>query len=689
MPGQGLTTRREDHTVTRFGVTVSDPYRWLEDASNPEVDAWIDRQNELTREALSRVPGRDALAARIAELLEIGSISVPIVKKTRSGKLRLFYTRRDGKQNHPVLYTRDGPDGADRVLVDPNKLGGSEDTTALDWYHPSEEGELLAYGTSEGGTEDSVLKILHVESGQLLPDVIPDTRHASLAWLPGGRAFYYSRYPAKGSVRAEDERYYRKIYRHELGAKHEQDRLVFGEGLDRTDFPGVSLSPDGRFLVVNVGRGWSQSSLFLRDLRAEHGGFTQITPAGDNLYSALALERELFVMTNEGAPRYRLFRVDPKAPDRPSWKLIVPEHAEDVLTSFDVIGGELVVSYIHAGASRLERRSLDGAVLGAIALPTLGANDGFSGLPRERTLFYSFESFALPPTIRKLELGSGDDRLWQAVSAPIKAGDFEVQTRRARSRDGTLVPYALIRKRDVDLTTGDNPTLLYGYGGFNANLLPRFTRSTYALLERGGVYVQANLRGGGELGESWHRAGTLEQKQNTFDDFIGVAEDLIATKVTRPERLAIHGRSNGGLLVAASITQRPELFRAAVAGVPLTDMVRYPEFLIAKLWVPEYGSPDDPAQFRALFAYSPYHRVQAGVDYPAVLVTTADGDTRVDPLHARKFVAALQWATRSGKPVLLRTERSAGHGAGTPVSKLVGELTDIYAFLFDALDVPR
>jgi len=682
-----VPTRREDVRDTLFGVEVLDPYRWLESDDDPEVTSWIEAQNELTERTLGRVKGRDALEKRLTELLEIGSISLPQVKRRENGSLRLFYTRREGKENHPILYVRDGLDGAERVLVNPNELGGAEHTTALDWYAPSEEGRYLAYGTSERGTEDSVLEILDVESGRKLPDVIPRTRHASIAWLPGGRRFFYTRYPAPGSVPEGEERYHRKVYEHELGRSPADDPLVFGEALERTEFPNVSLSPDGRYLTVTVSRGWSESVVYLKDLKQPGAAFVRVSPEGKNLYSPLPLADALYVMTNEGAPRYRVFRVDPRAPARDSWREILPEHPEDVLSAFDVVGGELVVSYLRAGISRLERFDTSGKSRGEIPLPVVGASDGFSGLPDDTTLFYAFESFAAPPAVRALDLGSGRDRLWQAVKAPIRTEDFVVETRRARSKDGTLVPYSLVRLRTLDPSSGDNPTLLYGYGGFNINLLPRFSRSSYAFLERGGIYVQANARGGGELGESWHRGGQLENKQNTFDDFIAVAEDLIRRRVTRPERLAIHGRSNGGLLVSAAVTQRPELFRAAVAGVPLTDMVRYPRFLIAKLWVPEYGSPEDPAQFRALFAYSPYHRVRNHTDYPSVLVTTAESDTRVDPLHARKFVAALQQATSSGRPVLLRTERSAGHGAGMPVSKLVQEVTDIYAFLFDALGI--
>ncbi|HLV64234.1 MAG TPA: prolyl oligopeptidase family serine peptidase [Polyangiaceae bacterium] len=684
-----IETRREPVVETIFGASVADPYRWLEDAENPEVSAWIDAQNELTERTLSRVAARSAIRDRIAELLEIGTISLPRVRRTEGGELCFFYTRREGKQNHPVLYVRHGLTGADEVLVDPNTLGGDESTTALDWFVPSEHGELLAYGLSERGTEDSTLHVLDVRRGRRLPDVIPHTRHASIAWLPDGSGFLYSRYPEPGTVPEGEERYHRKIFEHRLGDPPERDRLVFGEGLERTDFPNVSLSPDGRWVAITVNRGFSENAIYLADRSADRLDFRLVTPPGRHLYYAVLRKGALYVMTNEGAPRYRLFAVDPERPARDRWRLLVAEHPEDTLDHFSVIGGELLVGYLHAATSRLERFDLTGKSRGPIALPVLGSSGGFSGVHDGSDVFYGFESFAVPPEIRHLDLTTGRDTRWQAVSAPRFDGEFRVEARSARSKDGTRIPYKLVYRGDLDLESGDNPTLLYGYGGFNVNLLPSFTRSTYALLERGGVYVQANLRGGGELGEEWHREGQLEKKQNTFDDFIAVAEDLVRTRVTRPERLAIHGRSNGGLLVAAAVTQRPDLFRAAVAGVPLTDMIRYPRFLIAKLWVPEYGSPDEPDAFRALLAYSPYHNIRPNTAYPAVLVTTAESDTRVDPLHARKLVAALQHATSSEKAILLRTERAAGHGAGTPVKKLVEELADTFTFILAELGVER
>lgn len=684
MPSLPVPTRREAIVDRVFGFDVPDPYRWLENGEDPEVSAWIDAQNALLERTLARVPERSALRARLAELLEIGSISLPSVRRTRDGTVRLFFTRREGKQDQPVLYVRDGARGPDRVLFDPNVLA-SDGTLSLDWYDASEDGARIAYGTSQGGTEDSVLRIRDVATGKDLPDVIDRARHASIAWLPDGTGFFYSRYPEPGSVPAGQERYHRRIYEHRLGRDPKLDPLVFGGDLAPTDFPNCQVSPDGRWLVVSVSRGWDETELHLADLHRDRREFRRVTPPGKNRYFALPRRDALYVLTNEGAPRYRIFRVDPERPERERWQPIVPEHATDVIDGFDLVGDDLLILYQSGGVSRLERFDTAGKSRGAIPLPTLGTCDGVSGLPDGDEVYYHFESFAVPPTIRRLNLKTSVSETWEAVRAAIPTDEYVVEEHRARSRDGTSVPYRVVRHRSVDVASGENLTLLYGYGGFNDRMQPRFSRSNYAWLERGGVYVQAVLRGGGEFGEEWHRQGQLDKKQNTFDDFIAVAEDLIARRVTDPKHLAIHGRSNGGLLVAAALTQRPELFGAAVAGVPLTDMVRYPRFLIAKLWVPEYGSPDDPEMLPVLLGYSPYHRVQPGVHYPAVLVTTAESDTRVDPLHARKFVAALQHATASTRPILLRTERKAGHGAGTPVSKLVLELADMYTFLVSEL----
>jgi prolyl oligopeptidase len=673
-----VPTRRDDIVETLHGHRIADPYRWLEHSDDAEVQAWVAAQNSRTEHILHGYPGWQKLHGRLEELLAIGEISLPTVRRTPHGS-RYFYTRRQGHQNQPVLWVRDGAAGKERPLLDPNALS-SDGTTALDWYVPSTEGALLAYGVSEGGSEESTLWVREVATGKDLQDRITRARYSSVCWLPGGKRFFYSRFPAPGSVPKGEEKYHRRIYEHVLGRAADSDPLVF-ESKEMTDFPSCTISPNGRWLLVRVHQGWSKSSLWLADTSAPKLAFVELTSGQEHVYDPLAIDDELFIRTNEGAPRYALYAVDPKRPARSHWKLVVPPHPHDVLNDFNVVASELFVSYLSNASSRLLRFDRTGKPLGEVKLPTVGTNTGVSGLSDGDEAFYDFESVAHPPVVSRLQPKSGKTDVFAHVVAPISADDFAVSRGNAKSKDGTLVPYLVVRKKDVPLDGGDAPTLLYGYGGFNVSLLPRFSRITLAWLERGGVYVQANLRGGGELGEDWHRAGQLEAKQNVFDDFQAVARHLVDTRVTRPERLAIYGRSNGGLLVAAAITQHPEMYRAAVSAVPLTDMLRYDNFLIAKLWVSEYGSPEDPEQFEWLLGYSPYHHVKDGTAYPAVLMMTADGDTRVDPMHARKMAAALQHASSSGRPVLLRTEDAAGHGQGKPMSKVADEYADLYGFL--------
>jgi len=679
-------TRRDDLVEVVHGKRVADPYRWLEAGDSPEVQSWVESQNRLTEQQIGAVAGRAKLKQRLEELLQVGQISLPVVRRSRTGTLRYFYTRRSGKQNQPVLLVRDGLAGKDRVLFDPNALNASG-TTALDWYAPSRDGSRVAYGTSEGGSEESTLYLRDVATQRDAADVISRTRAASVCWTADGRRFFYSRYPALGSVPKGEEKYHRHIFEHVLGQNPERDRRVFGEGREMTDYPHCAISPNGRWLVIRVHEGWNKSELFIADTRAPKLTFSPLTENKAHLYDVVVRDDALYVLTNEGAPRYALYTVDPARPLRSAWRPTIPQHASSVLEGVEVIGSTILATYLEQAVSRLERFDLAGKSLGAIELPTLGTSDGFSGLEDGTDAFYNFESFAVPPRIQRIDLKTGALSTWEKVETNVGSEGYEVSANRARSKDGTQVPYLTVHRRGANLKSGENPTLLYGYGGFNVNLQPRFSRPNYAWLEQGGVYVQANLRGGGEFGEDWHRAGQLDKKQNVFDDYIAVAEHLLRRRVTSPSRLAIFGRSNGGLLVAAAVTQRPELFGAAVSSVPLTDMVRYERFLIAKLWASEYGSADKPREFEWLLRYSPYHRVREKTAYPAVLFTTAASDTRVDPLHARKMTAALQYASSSGKPILLRTETEAGHGAGKPISKVADEFADIFAFTLWQLGV--
>ncbi len=685
------------------GTRVVDNYRWLEDGNSPETQQWVTQEMAYTRGMLDHLAGRDAIQKRLTELLSIGSVTPPILAGHH-----YFYARREGMQNQPILYVRDALDGPDRVLVDANQLA-ADGTIALDWYQPSENGKYVAYGTSPGGSEMSTLHIIETKTGTLLPDTIDRTRAASVAWKLDNSGFYYTRYPKKGDVPAGQEMYNRHVFYHSLGDDPGQDdQSIFGEGRDPEDWPSVSISNDGRWLLIHVSQGWTKSELFLMDLKKGTPP-TRVTTGKDFLYAGEVYNDKLYITTNEDAPRYHVFVADVGNYDRSAWKEIIPQF-DAVLQGVAVFGGRLCAQYEQNATSQLKLFDLDGKQLTDITLPGIGSVFGTTGRWDRNEAFFGFQSFTVPPSIFRVELTpvpvetkpkgpSGDMigliSLWTKVDAPsIDPSAYEVQQEWFNSKDGTRVPMFVVHKKGLRSEiekTGKNPTLLTAYGGFNISLTPTFKPNAYLWLEHGGIYVVANLRGGAEFGEDWHRAGMLEKKQNVFDDMIAAAEHLIAEKYTDKNHLAIQGGSNGGLLMGAMITQRPDLFRAVVCQVPLLDMLHYQNFQIAKLWIPEYGSSENPDQFKWLYAYSPYHHVKAGTEYPAVLFMTADTDTRVDPMHAKKMAAEMQAEAKNGssqtRPILLRIESKAGHGAGKPVTKQIEEFTDIYSFLFWQLGV--
>jgi prolyl oligopeptidase len=692
-------TKKLDVAEDLHGTRVTDPYRWLEEADSAEVRAWTDQQNAHTRKLLDGMPplgGRDALRGEVKDLLQIGYVSAPSVRTTRTGANRYFHTKREGTQNQPTLYVRDGLSAKDKVLLDASAL--SEDgTTALDWWFPSRDGALLAWGRSESGSEESTLFVRDVGTGKDLTDRVEHTRHASVAWLPDGKSFYYSRYPEPGSVPPGDEKYSSRIFLHVLGQDGKTDKVVFGDGREKTDTPAVVISPDGRWLVVRVHMGWDRSEVWVKDLSkgdpAAASGWVAVAKDAQAVFEPIPRNDRLFIQTNDGAPRYKLYAVDYDRPERAAWKEVLPE-GKDVLDDVAILKNEIVTTYMHEGSTRIERFGLDGKSRGPVALPSIGTAT-LTGAWDGEEAFVAFTSYVVPSETHRLDLrarapGTPPAKLepWEKVGAKFHANDIEVERLYAVSKDGTRVPMFVIAKKGVK-RDGKNPTILYGYGGFNVNQTPSFSARALATVNRGAVWATAILRGGGELGEDWHKAGMLEKKQNVFDDFIACAEALISEKITSPERLGIIGGSNGGLLVAAAVTQRPELFRAGLSLVPLTDMLRYHRFRIAKLWVPEYGDPEKPEDFRFLYAYSPYHHVRDGERYPAMLFTTAESDSRVDPMHARKMAARMQEAQGdTARPILLRVETKAGHGAGKPVSKLADELTDELSFLLHELAVP-
>jgi prolyl oligopeptidase len=677
MPNYPLS-RTSDAIEILHGETIPDPYRWLEDGESADTREWTEAQNALTRSYLDAVPARERIRARLDQLLAIGALGVPTPVRGR-----YFYQRRDGRQNQPVLYLRQGVRGGDRTIVDPNALDAGG-TVALDWYYPSDDGRLLAYGLSENGSEQSVLQVMDVDTGVSLPDRIPHTRAADLAWLPDSTGFYYTRYPAPGQAPQGEEHYHRTIYFHRLGTDPTEDPLVF-KPVEKEHWPSVGISPDGRWLVIGVARTFDQTDLYLMDRR----GAAPPVPVAKDLPASFEGEvahGRLFMRTNLDAPTYRLYVVDPERPQQERWREIVPPRADAVLEGVRVTARHLALSYLERASSRLRLTDHQGAGLRELTLPTLGSLFGTGVEWDGNELFYGFSSYTVPPSVYRVDLASGSEELWLGVDAHVDPSGFEVMQVPVRSRDGTEVTMFLVHRTGL-LKDGGNPVYLTGYGGFNISMTPAFSRSLLLWLERGGVVAIPNIRGGGEYGERWHQDGMLGRKQNSFDDFIAAAEWLIAEGYTTPARLAAAGGSNGGLLMGAVLTQRPELFRAVVVQVPLLDMLRYHRFLIARLWIPEYGSAEDPEQFPWLRAYSPYHRVRNGVAYPAVLLATAEGDSRVDPMHARKMAARLQAATASPRPILLRLESRAGHGAGKPLNKVLEELTDTWTFVFSELGV--
>jgi prolyl oligopeptidase len=671
-------TEKKPVEETLYGHRITDPYRWLEDAKSPNTQKWVGEELAYTRSVLDPLPERDEIHARLEKLLAIGTISAPQI-----GGKYYFYTKREGTQNQPVLLVREGLQGKDRPLVDVNALA-PDGTIALDWWAPSEDGKYVAYGTSPSGSEISTLRVIETATGKLLPDAIERTRSSSIAWKLDDSGFYYTRYPKKGEVAEGKENYNRHAFYHALGSDPAKDPLIFGEGRDPQDWPDVDISNDGRWLLISVEEGWTKTELYLQDLKAGSPP-VRITEGKEFLYNGEIVNGKIYITTNEDAPRYRAFVADVDSPLRTNWKEIIPQ-TDAILQSAGVVNGMLLAQYEQNATSQLKLFDTQGKPLGDIRLPAIGSVFGLGGKWNRKEVFLAFHSFTIPDSIYQIDLKDRGTASWSKVEpSGIDPTKYEVKQVWFNSKDGTRVPMFVFHKKGLELN-GKNPTLLTAYGGFNISLTPNFAGDRYLWLEHGGVFAVANLRGGAEFGEDWHRAGMLDKKQNVFDDFAAAAEYLITEKYTDKNHLAIRGGSNGGLLMGAALTQHPDLYRAVICQVPLLDMLRYQNFQIAKLWIPEYGSSEDPKQFEWLYAYSPYHHIKQGEEYPAILFMTADTDTRVDPMHAKKMAALMQSEAANGRskerPILLRIDTKAGHGAGKPIAKQVEDLTDIYSFLF-------
>ncbi len=679
------------------GTRVADPYRWLEDDLSPETAAWVDAQNALTRRRLD-TPVRARLRARLATLRNYPRTGAP----ERHGT-RYVFTRNTGLQDQDVLYVQDGAAGAPRVLLDPNVLS-DDGTAALTTTAFNDDGTLMAYAVSRSGSDRQDVGIRDVVTGRDLPDRLQWIKFASIAWTKDGAGFYYTRFPEPGTVPVEDEQYFPKVYFHRLGEAQSRDTLVYERPDDRELVFAIDLALDDRYLVVTVFKGASdKSEVVLLDRRA--AGATPVTLfAGfdSSWMYADDLDGRLYFQTDHAAPLGRivavtlpdLVRAAPSSvagPMRVAGAVVTDVVAEqaDRLSWIAVVNQQIVALYLVNASDRVRLFAADGSTRGEIALPALGTVTALTGRPEHDELFLSFASFTYPPTPFRYDFGTGRLTPFAETPSTIDPSAYVVEQVWYPSKDRTRVSMFLVHRKDL-VRDGARPTLLYGYGGFNVSETPRFDPSIFVLLDEGGVYALANIRGGGEYGEAWHKAGMLDRKQNVFDDFIAAAEWLTANGYASPAQLAIEGGSNGGLLVGAVLVQRPDLVGAVVCRVPVADMLRYHLFTVGRFWIPEYGSADDPAQFPFLYAYSPYHHVRPGVVYPPTLVMTADTDDRVAPGMAKKFAARLQQANGGRSPILIRVETKAGHGAGKPVSKVIDEDADIYSFLFQALGVsPR
>jgi prolyl oligopeptidase len=692
-------TRSDDVVDTIFGRKVADPYRWLEDVKDPEVAKWMASQDRHAREQLGQLPLRAELEKRLAELSYVDSISPPSHRGSR-----YFYSRSHRDKEKAVYYVRKGVDGPEQVLIDPNTL--SEDgSVSVHGIMPSYSGKLLAYKLSRNNADASTMYLRNLDTGEESKiDTIEGARYAYASWTPDDHGFYYTWLPTDPKIPVAELPGYAEVRYHAVGTDPQQDPVVFPAAHDPTRFVGVGVSRDGRWLTVTHSRGWGASDVYFADLlpgtkpskargkpklklpRPKSPVPTKFEPLvkdRDAHYTVEAWRGKFYVHTNEGAPRYRLFEVDPAQPLREKWREIVPQ-TDAVLEGVQIVGDHLVLSYLHDAHSEMEVRELSGKLVRKVELPGLGSASGMLGNPEEDDAYFYFSSFTVTPHIFKTSIASGTTSLWEKVELPVDTSMFVTEQVWYPSKDGTKIPMFVVRRKDIELH-GDNPTILYGYGGFNVSLQPDFSAGVVAWVERGGIWAEANLRGGGEFGEDWHKAGMLASKQNVFDDFAGAAKWLTEHDYTRPAKLAIYGGSNGGLLVGAAMTQHPELYGAVVCAVPLLDMVRYHLYGTGKTWISEYGSAEDKAQFETLFAYSPYHHIEAGTKYPALLMLSADSDDRVDPMHARKFVAAMQAASTSGEPVLLRIETNAGHGGGDMIKKNIERGVDTYAFLMHEL----
>ena len=664
-------TRQDNVREVVHGVELVDPYRWLEDQNAPETRQWIDAQNQYTHAVLDRLPSRPVIQDRLTKLMRIDTLSAPL---ERGGRYFLFKKRAEDDLH--ILYVRLGLSGKDEVLIDPHTLS-SDHTTDISLGDVSNDGRWMVYGIRRGGEDETELRVMDVNSRKDLPDRLPRALYRGASLRRDGSGFYYTLQRREVGSR---------VFYHAIGTDPSKDVEVFGKGYGPDVWVSALASEDGRYLLFRVAHGWTKNEVYVQEMAG--GPIQTIVNDIDAHFYAWFADDRLVVQTDWQAPNHRILLVDLKNPARDKWREIVPA-GPDAIEGCSLVGGKLFVSYLHNVASRIEVFTIAGKSLGEVLLPSLGTAGGLVGRWNSNEAFFQFRSYLMPPRIYRHDVATGKTELWAQPKVPFEPNDFDLRQVWYASKDGTKVPMFLFHKKGLK-PNGQTPTLLYGYGGFNVSLTPSFSPMAAAWVEQGGLYAVANLRGGGEFGEAWHKAGMLDKKQNVFDDFVAAAEWLIKNKYTNPSRLAIRGGSNGGLLVGAVLTQRPELYQAVLCEFPDLDMIGYYRFKNnnppALL---EYGNASDPKQFKFLYAYSPYQKVKPGTRYPAVFLTTGDADTRVPPLQARKMTARLQAATTSGKPVLLLYDIKAGHAGGKPLSKQIEDISLEMAFLFWQLAMDR
>jgi prolyl oligopeptidase len=674
---------KSDQVDDYHGTKVADPYRWLEELDSDETKAWVEAQNKVTFAWLAQIPAREQIRQRLTQLWNYERFSLP-----RKRGSRYFYTRNDGLQNQSVVFVVDSLAGEPRKLLDPNTLS-ADGTIALKNWVASEDGQRMAFGLAGAGSDWEEWGVLDVDTGSVLPDKLRWVKFSRVSWNHDGSGFYYSRYdePPPGE-QYTGQNYYQKLFFHLLGDSQEQDTLVY-ERKDEKEwgFDG-EVTEDGKYLIISVWRGTERKNqVFYQALESPEAPVVELIAGFDAQYDFIANDGPIFwLATDQEAPLRRVIAVDTREPDRRAWREVIPQSV-DKLQGASVVGEHFVAEYLHDACSAVRVFDLAGKHIRDVQLPGLGSVGGFGGRRDDAETFYSFTSYTVPGSIYRYDVKTGQSTLFREPKVAFDPAAYETKQVFYDSTDGTRIPMMVVSRKGIELD-GKNPTILYGYGGFNISQTPGFSVGTLAWLEMGGVFAVANLRGGGEYGREWHEAGMLARKQNVFDDFIAAAQWLIDNQYSSPEKLAIRGGSNGGLLVGAAMTQRPELFAAAVPAVGVMDMLRYHKFTIGWAWVSEYGSADDAEQFKTLIDYSPLHSLKPGTKYPATLVTTGDHDDRVVPAHSFKFAAALQAAQGADKPALIRIETRAGHGAGTPTTKLIDAASDMYAFLVSVLGVP-